>query len=184
MLHCPSPAGWLARALGDLDTLLVDHAHCEKRAASVVLGLSFRAPEHEFAGAMSRLAREELLHFEMALHELRRRGLVFGAMVPASYAAELSHGARRKDLHESMTDSLVIAALIEARSHERLVLLRDAVDDAHLRLFYATLVDAESRHAAQLLSMASEWGTPRLEYFATREAELITRGEALVRMHS
>lgn len=184
MLLCPSPADWLARALGDLDTLLVDHAHCEKRAASVVLGLSFRAPEHEFAGAMSRLAREELLHFEMALHELRRRGLAFGAMVPASYAGELSHGARRKDLRESMTDSLVIAALIEARSHERLVLLRDAVDDMHLRTFYATLVEAESRHAAQLLALAGDWGDPRLEYFATREAELITLGEDLLRMHS
>ncbi|MBM4367555.1 MAG: hypothetical protein FJ102_15185 [Deltaproteobacteria bacterium] len=94
----------------------------------MVLGFSFRAPEHAFAGAMSRLAREEL--------------------VPARYAAELAKGARRKDLHESMADSLVIAALIEARSHERLVLLRDAVSDPHLRALYAALVEAESRHAS------------------------------------
>ncbi|MBM4391147.1 MAG: tRNA-(ms[2]io[6]A)-hydroxylase [Deltaproteobacteria bacterium] len=184
MLLSPSPSAWLDRVLVDLDTLLVDHAHCEKRAASVVLGFSFRAPEHEFAGAMSRLAREELIHFEMVQHELRRRGRDFEALAPSRYAAELAKGARRKDLHESMADSLVIAALIEARSHERLVLLRDAVSDSHLQALYAALVEAESRHASQLLELAARWSEPRLSYFATREAELIAAGEPIVRMHS
>lgn len=186
MLLCPSPTRWLDRALGDLDTLLLDHAHCEKKAASLVLGLSFRSPEHDFAGQMSRLAREELTHFEMALRELRRRNLQFQAQVPSRYAAELAKGARKKVHDDAMVDSLVIAALIEARSHERLVLLEAAVADAPLRAFYAALVESEERHAAQLLALAERWGDPdpRLAAFAAHEAELISAGEDLVRMHS
>lgn len=186
MLLCASPARWLERSLADLDTLLLDHAHCEKKAASLVLGLTFRDAEHEFAGQMSRLAREELTHFEMALRELRRRGLVFTALTPARYLAALTTGARKKVHDDAMVDSLVIAALIEARSHERLVLLEAAVADAPLRAFYGALVESEARHAAQLLALAERWGEPaeRLAFFAAREAELVTEGEDLVRMHA
>lgn len=186
MLRCPSPPGWIDRALADVDTLLLDHAHCEKRAASTVLGFSFRAPEMDFAGQMSRLAREELSHFEMALRELRRRNLPFAALPPAAYAQRLAAGMRKKVLDDAMVDSLVVASLIEARSHERLVLLEAACPDPHLKAFYAALVESEERHAAQLLALAERWGdpAPRVAEFAEREAELITAGEPLVRMHS
>lgn len=186
VLRCPSPPRWLPRALGDLDTLLLDHAHCEKKAASTVLGFSFRVPEMDFAGQMSRLAREELTHFEMALRELRRRNLPFTKQNPSAYAEKLMVGVRRKVLDDAMVDSLVIAALIEARSHERLVLLEAAVDGPHLKAFYAALVESEERHAAQLLGLAERWGDPepRLAEFSSREAEIITAGEEAVRMHS
>ena len=186
MLVCPSPPEWLPRVLGDLDTLLLDHAHCEKKAASTVLGFSFRVPEMDFAAQMSRLAREELLHFEMALRELRRRSQPYTKQAPARYAERLASGMRRKVLDEAMVDSLVVAALIEARSHERLVLLAEAVEDPDLRTFYAALVEAEERHAAQLLALADRWGDPteRLRWFAAHEGELITQGEPLVRMHA
>ncbi len=186
MLLCPSPPRWLDQALGDLDTLLLDHAHCERRAASTVLGFSFRAPEMEFAGQMSRLAREELTHFEMALRELRRRNLPFVALPPAAYAQRLATGMRKKVLDEAMVDSLVVAGIIEARSHERLVLLEAACADPHLKAFYAALVESEERHAAQMFALAERWGdpAPRIAFFAAQEAEIITAGEDVVRMHS
>ena len=186
MLACPSPPRWLAHALTDLDTLMLDHAPCERKAASTVLGFSFRVPEMDFAAQMSRLAREELTHFEMALRELRRRGRPFTKLTPAAYAERLSAGMRRKVVEEAMVDNLVVAALIEARSHERLQLLADAVPDPDLRVFYTVLVEAEERHASQLLALAQRWGDPadRLGYFAAREAEIITLGEDHVRMHA
>lgn len=186
ILRCPSPDSWLPRALSDLDTLLLDHAHCEKKAASTVLAFVFRAPEHELAGALSRMAREELTHFEMALRELKRRGRTFDRLTPSAYAGRLAAACRKRPEPDALVDAFVIAALIEARSCERLSLLADAVDDPHLRAFYRALHPAEERHHELMLEAAARFGdpAPRLAHLADIEAAVITEGEDLVRMHA
>jgi tRNA 2-(methylsulfanyl)-N6-isopentenyladenosine37 hydroxylase len=180
ILACPSPTRWLDRALGDLDTLVHDHAHCEKKAASTMLSFVFRAPDPELSPALSRLVREELTHFEMVLREMKRRGVAFGRLEPSAYAAKLSDGAR------TLTDQFVVAALIEARSCERLSLLAESAPDPHLRALYAALHPAEERHAEAMLDAAARFGEvdARLGYYAAREADLVTIGENAVRMHS
>ena len=131
------------------------------------------------------MAREELGHFELALRELRRRDLPFVRLEPSRYAAELTKGVRRKVEEEAMLDALVVAALIEERSHERISLLAEAVPDVSLATFYRGLLPAEERHAGLMLEIAGRFGDPleRLGRFAAVEAELITAGEAVVRMH-
>ncbi len=186
LLACPSPPRWLEAALGDLDTLLHDHAHCEKKAASTVMSFVFRAPEPEMAGALSRMAREELTHFEMALRELKRRNVSFGRMEPSAYAGKLAAACRRRPEPEALCDAFLVAALIEARSCERMELLRDNVPDPHLRAFYAALHPAEERHHALMLECAARFGPveERLATLRAREAELVTAGEPWVRMHA
>ncbi len=182
----PTPETWLPRALSDLDTLLLDHAHCEKKAASTVLAFVFRAPEHELAGALSRMAREELTHFEMALREIKRRGRVYDRLTPSAYAGRLVAACRKRPESDAMVDAFVAAALIEARSCERLALLAEHVDDPHLRSFYEALHPAEERHHQLLLDAAARFGDvpPRLAHLAAVEQALVDEGEDLIRMHA
>lgn len=186
ILRCPTPARWLPMVLADLDTLLLDHAHNEKKAASTVLVFVFRAPEMELSGALSRMAREELTHFEMVLRELRRRGRPFERLPPAAYAGKLVEGCRKRPEPEALVDAFVAAALIEARSAERLGMLAEAVEDPDLRTLYDALHPAEERHHALLLDAAARFGdvAPRLEVLAEREAAIVREGEAIVRMHA
>ena len=176
-----TPDAWLDRVLGDLDTLLLDTAHCEKRAASTVLSFIFRVPEH--ADTLSRLAREELTHFEACLRLLAARGTRYTPLEPPRYAAELARLVRRAD--EGTLDLFIVAALIEARSGERLRLLAAHVPDAAMRGLYADLYPPEERHHVLLLDLARTYGDvdARLPAFAQREAELCVAGDPRVRMH-
>lgn len=184
MLLAPTPADWLPRARADLDTLLLDLAHCEKRAASTVLSFLFRCPEHGIAGTLSRVAREELTHFEWCLRELERRGRPFARLEPARYPGELAKRVRRHG-DEALLDAFLVAALIEARSGERLLLLRDGVDDPPLAELFARLHPPEERHVEILLGLAARFGDvdARLPALAAHEAALIVPGEGTVRVH-
>src|SRR5262249_11783058 len=118
MLHLASTTdtAWLARALAHLDEILVDHAHCEKKAASTALSLLFRYPEQpELLTPLARLAREELTHFEEVLDRLRARGLGLRRQQPSPYASELMAGVRAAEPGR-LVDTLLCMALIEARS--------------------------------------------------------------------
>lgn len=185
-LQSPTSPRWLAQVDAALDDVIIDHAHCEKKAASTVLSFVFRAPEPEMAGALSRMAREELTHFEMALREMKRRNLTFGRMEPSAYAGKLLAACRRRPEPEALCDAFLVAALIEARSCERMELLRDHVPDPHLRALYAALHPAEERHHALMLECAAQFGPTedRLAVLRAREAELVTAGEPWVRMHA
>lgn len=175
----PSPPAWLARVLAEPDLLLHDVVHCEKKAAGTVLALIFKDPSR--AAAYSRLAREELGHFELALALLQRRGGRLEPLQPARYAGELARAAKG-----DLCATLAVAALIEARSAERLDLLRTHVEAPDLRNLYAALHPPEERHVSLLLGFAHEAGPverilPRL---LALEAELILEGEPMVRMHA
>src|SRR5688572_9013217 len=144
-----TPAAWAHAQLAYLDELLVEQAHLEKKAAAAAVQFLFRLPTHaDVHRGLSALAREELVHFERTLRVLAQRGIGFTAQAPSPYAERLKAGAPR-DLPARLAGELLVAAVIEARSHERLELLARACADAapDLAAFYADLGAAESRHA-------------------------------------
>ncbi|MEW6269831.1 MAG: tRNA-(ms[2]io[6]A)-hydroxylase, partial [Thermodesulfobacteriota bacterium] len=179
---------WLERALAHLDEILLDHAHCEKKAASTAVSLLFRYPQHaSLLAPLADLAREELAHFTLVLGHLNARGRALGRQVPSPYASELMR-ALRPDEPARAVDTLLCLSLIEARSCERMKLLADALGDAALRGLYAALLASEARHhqcyvdlAASLAPSAEVRG--RLRELARHEAEVIARAPALARLH-
>ena len=137
---------WLEQAIERPDLLLIDHAHCERKAAGAALQLMFRYPgEPGLAERLSPLAREELEHFELLLAVLARRNLALRPLPAPGYGAELSRAVRR-DEPQRMLDSFLVAGLIEARSHERMALLAAHSPDPALRELYGELLASEARH--------------------------------------
>jgi tRNA-(ms[2]io[6]A)-hydroxylase len=174
-------------ALADVPTLLLDHAHCEKKAAHTAVQFIFKYPEWSaLVEAMSRLAREELVHFERVLRELERRGVPFRPLQSAKYAAELFACCRPGD----RADEMLACALIEARSHERFVRLGEALGDGEpeLRALYRELADAEARHGEVYVALAEEAAggsvEKRLAELSAREAEIVSRRSLPLRMHA
>ena len=188
-LAAPSSPAWLERALAHLDQVLVDHAHCEKKAASTAVSLLFRYPERTaLLPVLSALAREELAHFEQVLGLLDRRGIAYGRLTPSPYATELLAAVRPEE-PERLADTLLCLALIEARSCERMRLLSEAVDDAELATFYRGLLASEARHHQSYVSLAAtvlpETAVrERLAELAAHEAAVIAAAPALPRMHT
>lgn len=188
-LAAPSSPAWLARALGALDQVLIDHAHCEKKAASTAVSLLFRYPDRAtLLPALSALAREELEHFEQMLALLERRGVAYGRLTPSPYATELLAAVRSEE-PERLADTLLCLALIEARSCERMKLLADAVDDPELARFYRNLLASEARHHQRYVELASTVlpetvVRDRLRELATHEATVIASAPLLARMHT
>jgi tRNA-(ms[2]io[6]A)-hydroxylase len=179
----PSSDAWVQAACGDLDTLLIDHAHCEKKAASTAIRFLFRYPDwSELTLAMSKLAREELVHFERVLRELELRGVSFRALQSASYAQALFAECRP----QSKLDELLACALIEARSHERFERLAQAVPDERLRAFYLELGEAEARHGELYVELARSQGPveARLAELTGAEARIVARPGQPLRMHA
>ena len=187
ILCAPTPAAWVEDALAHLPELLQDHANCEKKAASSALALMFAYPEDRPLGAaLSRLAREELRHFEQVLRAMALLGLPFGRQRPGRYAQQLRRAARTDD-PERKLDLLLTGALIEARSAERFALLAPHLSPPLARL-YADLAGAEARHFLLYVGFAraaapQEWRT-RLEALADREAQLVTEPDETLRFHS
>ena len=191
-LAAASSASWLEQASARPDLVLIDHAHCERKAAGVALQLMFRYPSDEaLAAVLSPLAREELEHFEMVLQLLQRRGLALRPLPAPAYGATLS-AAVRKGERERMLDSFLVAGLIEARSHERMALLAAHSPDPELRALYGELLASEARHFGLYWCLCEErFGrevtVARLHELAELEVVALT-GQLLaadaVRMHS
>jgi tRNA-(ms[2]io[6]A)-hydroxylase len=188
-LAAPTDPGWTARVLAGLDELLLDHAHCEKKAAGVAVRLLFQYPQHDFLLApLSRLAREELGHFEQVLALLSARGIAFRRQRPSPYAGQLRLCVRG-DEPGRLIDTLLCCALIEARSCERMQLLAEALDDAELASFYRGLLASEARHHRIYVDLAGCLAPeadvrPRLGELAHREADIIAAAPETCRMHT
>lgn len=190
MLHLASKThpDWARRVLCEIDDLLLDHAHCEKKAAGTAINLMFRYPRQDFLMApLSRLAREELLHFEEVLRFIARRGRRFAPQKPSPYAGRLRERARSRE-PDRLLDTLLCCALIEARSCERFVQLAEAAEDRALGRFYAGLLVAEARHHDVYLALArevSERGKveERLAQLAAHEARVIASAPDWPRIH-
>ncbi|HVH07370.1 MAG TPA: tRNA-(ms[2]io[6]A)-hydroxylase [Myxococcota bacterium] len=181
---------WGEFASRHLEEVLLDHAHCEKKAASAALTLLFRYPQHASLQApLSALAREELGHFEAVLAALGRRGVPFGRQRPSPYAGKL-HAVVRATEPERLLDLLLCCAAIEARSCERLTLLRDAVGEPELRSLYGSLLAAEARHHRLYADLAAQiFPEPtvrdRLREILAHEAQVVAESPAnLARLHA
>jgi tRNA 2-(methylsulfanyl)-N6-isopentenyladenosine37 hydroxylase len=188
-LHVPTPPRWLEQVSPHLDELLIDHAHCEKKAAGVAMNLLFAyVEETELVRAMSAIVQEELSHFHLVLDILDRRKIRFRRIPPSRYAEQLRVLANKLEPMRAV-DRLLIAALIEARSCERFGLLRDHLEDAELATFFGSLFESEARHHSTYVRLAKlfeseEVVTQRLTELAVEESRIILDGDALPRIHS
>ena len=188
-LASETPTEWARRAAASIDDVLLDHAHCEKKAAGAAVRLLFRYPEHAFLQQpVAELAREELAHFREVLAVLEERGIAFGRQKPSSYGGRL-HQLVRAGEPEQLLDLLLVSALIEARSCERFQLLASFVDDDRIARFYDGLMAAEARHHQVYLTLAEELAPrevvrARLAGLARSEAEILEDPATRVRLHS
>ena len=154
-LLCETPDAWVDNAVSNQTTLLIDHANCEKKAASTAINLIYRYVEYpDLLHKMSRLAREELRHFEQVVAIMQERGIAYAQISAARYAAELRKVVRT---HEpgKLIDTLIVGAIIEARSCERFAKLAPALDQT-LQSFYQSLLKSESRHFKDYLRLAEQ----------------------------
>jgi tRNA-(ms[2]io[6]A)-hydroxylase len=188
VLLAPTPERWFQVACERWRELLVDHANCEKKAASTALSLIFAYPEDpQLADRMSRLAREELRHFEQVQKMMQELGVPFVRQKPARYADGLRAATRRSDPGR-LIDLLLCGALIEARSYERFVGLAPRLQ-APLAAFYGGLAASEARHYTVYVRLAEhrageqDWRA-RLKHLAEIEADLATSPDSQLRFHS
>jgi len=187
ILRAPTPPAWVEDALGHLPEILQDHANCEKKAASTALALMFAYPDDRaLATALSRLAREELRHFEQVTRAMAALRVPYVRQSPGRYAQRLRSVLATSDPGRKL-DLLLSGALIEARSAERFGLLAPRLPPPLARL-YADLAGAEARHYTLYLGFArdaapQQWAT-RLAALARHEAELATEPDVTLRFHS
>ena len=184
-----SKAEWVERAVENLDEVLLDHTHCEKKAAGGALRLLFSYPNQVFLQApLADLAKEELTHFQQLLELLEGRGIAFERQKPSPYAGKL-HAIIRSKEPNRLTDLLLTCALIEARSCERMKLLSEAPIDAELQGFYKDLLASEARHHQVYVDLACQVDTPdnvrvRLAELAILEAKILAEAGPDTRLHA
>ena len=183
----PTPQAWLDAARSQVPTLLIDHANCEKKAAGTALSLLYRYVDRpELLDKLAQLAREELLHFEQVVAHLHRLNIDYVHITPSAYAGRLrklvaSHEPWR------LVDTLIVGAVVEARSCERFYRLTQVLD-AELAQFYRRLLASEARHYADYLALAKRYAPGPIEERLRRvlelDAELIVAPDKELRFHS
>jgi tRNA 2-(methylsulfanyl)-N6-isopentenyladenosine37 hydroxylase len=182
-----SDPAWLAVALDDLESVHADHLHCERKAAQSALSLIRAYPEHaDLVSAMARLAHDETRHVVQVAHLLTRRGQAAAYDRGDDYAAALRTQIRVRE-PDRLLDRLLVFAIIEGRSAERLGLLAGALDDPRSRELYAQLTAAEIRHRDTFLSLARDaapktWRARAAELAAV-EAEILAGRPVTARIH-
>lgn len=187
-LLCETPDSWVDSALQHPALMLLDHANCEKKAASTAIHLMYRyVSDFELLNKMSRLAREELRHFEQVIAIMEKRGIAYEQITASRYAAELRKPVRT---HEPgrLIDTLIVGSIIEARSCERFAKLAPHLDD-ELQSFYVSLLKSEARHFKDYLTLAqkaagAESIEERVGEFLALERELVQAGDSEFRFHS
>jgi tRNA 2-(methylsulfanyl)-N6-isopentenyladenosine37 hydroxylase len=180
---------WVRRVAADVPTLLLDHAHCEKKAASTAINLIFRYQRRpELVRPLTTLAREELEHFDQMLDILEARDIPFEVLDPSPYAGRLFKAVRHGE-PDRLLDTLLVLSLIEARSCERMKLLSEHLDDPELRALYKGLLASEARHHHGYVELATrffgrEQARARLRELAEHEAAVLAEAPDEVRMHN
>ena len=186
-LPCETPQAWIEVALTQQSLMLIDHAHCEKKAASTAMTLMFRYVDRpELLKKMSRLAREELIHFEQVLALMESRGIEYVHLNASRYAAGMRKIVKTHE-PQRLIDILIIGAFVEARSCERFAKLAPHLDP-ELEKFYQSLLKSEGRHYQDYLSLAQSYATEsidqRIAEFRALEKELILSDDDEFRFHS
>ncbi len=186
-LLCQTPLAWIDCALENQETLLIDHANCEKKAAATAMNLIYRYVDRtELLQKMSQLAREELLHFEQVVKLMQARGVKYAHIGPSRYASALREHVRT---HEpaKLVDTLIVGAFVEARSCERFAAIAPRLDQ-DLQKFYLSLLRSEARHFEDYLGLAELYAEEdieeRVKIFAKLEADLICSNDDAFRFHS
>ena len=203
LLLCATPERWFDAARDDLPTLLIDHANCEKKAAGSAVSLLYRyVDKPKLLRAMSRLAREELRHFEQVLAMLQSSGISYMNLAPSRYAGAM-RGLIRTSEPGRLIDTLIVGAVVEARSCERFGGLATRIG-GQLGDFYRRLMESEARHAEQYLELARDYSTSpnsrqhdehgagtsaqvcrdRIETFVERDRLLVLSADSQFRFHS
>ena len=188
-LKQPTRWEWVEQALTHLNIILLDHSHCERKAAGVALNLMFRYPSNtQLVRQLTAIAREELEHFELVNQWLERRGVPLAPLSAPPYGGGLAALVRRTE-PERLLDSLLVSGLIEARSHERLGLLATHCPDRELAEFYRSLMASEARHYGVYWVLADTYFErdvvkARLEELAIQESELLATLHPEPRIHS
>jgi tRNA-(ms[2]io[6]A)-hydroxylase len=188
-LKQPTSSAWLEQALANLDIILLDHSHCERKAAGVALNFMFRYPSNtKMVRELTAIAREELEHFELVNQWLERRNIPLAPLQPPPYGAGLRAAVRPQEPHRFL-DSLLVTGLIEARSHERLGLLATHCPEPELAAFYGSLMASEARHYGTYWVLADTYYDraivwERLDELATVESELLANLHPEPRIHS
>ena len=187
-LPCNTPQLWIDNALANPELLLIDHANCEKKAASTALNLMYRYVDNfDLLNKMSRLAREELRHFEQVIAIMKRRNIDYRQITASRYAVKLREAVRPND-PDKLVDILVVGALIEARSCERFARIAPFLDE-ELEKFYLSLLKSEGRHFKDYLTLAVTVASQqevdeRLAVFLEIEKQLIQSPDTVFRFHS
>ncbi len=184
-LKMPTDGGWAMAAARDANAILVDHAHCEMKAATNALSLAMRhSGDLDLVLALSALAREEIEHFGRVVAVLAERGVALGPPKVDEYAAELRRAtaALPRSSVPPLVDRLLVGALIEARSCERFQLLAAATDDEDLRALWTDLLASEARHYRTFVDLAVRAAggdrarvVARLDDLASLEGAIVTR---------
>jgi len=188
-LKTTSSQRWLDQAAANLPELLIDHAHCEKKAAGTAMNLLFAYVEYvDLCRAMTEIVQEELSHFHMVVDILTARGIPFRKLSPSSYGRKLNDLVSKQEPRRAV-DRLLVAGLIEARSCERFGLLRDHLPDKQLADFFGGLFESEARHHSTYVRLAKSFASEdevcsRLEELSDAEAAIIAEGDDVPRMHS
>ncbi len=191
MLHLQSSTQqhWLAQVDEDLPAILIDHAHCEHKAAATAMSLlGCYICNAELTEQMTIIVQEELEHFHQVLALLAERNITFKLQKPGNYGKDLNLLVRKND-PERAVDRLLIGGLIEARSCERFSLLAEHVQDKGLATFYASLFESEARHHTTYVKLAKHFQSAsvvkaRLAELSLAESKIIDAGCPLPRMHS
>jgi tRNA-(ms[2]io[6]A)-hydroxylase len=189
ILKQPTAWAWVEQALANLGIVLLDHSHCERKAAGVALNLIFRYPSNsQMVRSLTAIAREELEHFELVNQWLERLSIPLGPLSPPPYGAGMKGLIRSKE-PERLLDSLLVSGLIEARSHERLGLLALHCPERELAEFYRSLMVSEARHYGTYWILANTYFdratvTERLEELSLVESQFLTTLHPEPRIHS
>lgn len=188
-LQSTSQKRWLTQVDDHLEEVLIDHAHCEHKAAATAMSLMGSYIENQpLCAEMTRIVDEELEHFHMVLEILNRRNIEFRKLQAGNYGRDLNQLVRPNEPARAV-DRLLVASLIEARSCERFQLLAEHVNDAELSEFYSSLFESEARHHTTYVKLAKHFVSDedvhqRLQELSAEEARIIERGNPLPRMHS
>lgn len=186
LLGCATPDEWFDAARNDVPTLLIDHANCEKKAAGTAVSLLYRyVDKPKLLRRMSRLAREELRHFEQVLELLSVLGITYRHLTPSRYARAMRALIRTSEPGR-LIDTLIVGALVEARSCERFAGLAMRLD-GRLADFYRQLLTSEARHCEYYLELARDCVGPideRLPVFVDCDRDLVLSADTQLRFHS
>ena len=188
-LKSDTDAKWLAQVDEDLESVLIDHAHCERKAAATAMSLLGSYLENrQLCQEMTAIVEEELEHFHLVRDLLEQRGIRFRRLKPSSYGRRLHEHVRKQEPGRAV-DRLIVAGLIEARSCERFAQLAQHVTDEQLADFYRSLFESEARHHATYVRLAGNFAPEqhvrqRLEELSAHEASIIATGDPFARMHS